>query len=424
MANNKKRGLIDRLLMGSEKSEGYARASLPSNRWELFWDILKGRFWKLVIINLLVLVFFIPLFLLIFERSIFISDFGTKYPFSQSFGLGYQAPVSMVGYAEKIVFNVNTMIFLLMPVALVIAAVGISGGAYVIRNMVWTEGIFVANDFWRGIKLNFKPIICIALLFSLVFYLTSLSISLADFAIAMGMGAKWLFVVSKGLSYTLMVVFTMMTFHMITMCVTYDLKFRNLIKNSFLFTIALVPQNLFFLFLSFIPFIFLLLGGFFMTIGLILVLLLGFSWVLLIWTDYCQWSYDKFINDKVDGAQKNRGIYEKIKDSNSAALQKYREQVALSSLSTLNSRPIKPITDDELTLAELPESFNRSDIEKLNESKRILIEDNERYIEEHKNDPEFIKAQDDAEKLKAEREKRIEEAKKELAKRNKGKNKD
>ena len=35
-------------------------------------------------------------------------------------------------------------------------AIGISGGAYVMRNMVWTEGIFVANDFWRGVKLNYK----------------------------------------------------------------------------------------------------------------------------------------------------------------------------------------------------------------------------------------------------------------------------
>ena len=51
MAQNKKGGLINRLMLGSEKSEGYARASLPSNRWELFWDIFKGRFGKLVVIN-------------------------------------------------------------------------------------------------------------------------------------------------------------------------------------------------------------------------------------------------------------------------------------------------------------------------------------------------------------------------------------
>ena len=42
MAQTKKRSLVERMMLGREKSEGYARASLPSNRWELFWDIFKG----------------------------------------------------------------------------------------------------------------------------------------------------------------------------------------------------------------------------------------------------------------------------------------------------------------------------------------------------------------------------------------------
>ena len=66
----KKGGLINRLIMGSEKSEGYARSTLPSNRWELFWDIVKGRFGKLVIINLLMLLFFIPLIALLVIRYV------------------------------------------------------------------------------------------------------------------------------------------------------------------------------------------------------------------------------------------------------------------------------------------------------------------------------------------------------------------
>ena len=70
MAQKKKGGLIDRLMLGKEKSEGYARATLPSNRWELFWDIFKGRFGKLVIVNLLVLLFCLPLILMIFFRYI------------------------------------------------------------------------------------------------------------------------------------------------------------------------------------------------------------------------------------------------------------------------------------------------------------------------------------------------------------------
>ena len=140
------------------------------------------------------------------------------------------------------------------------------------------------------------------------------------------------------------------------------------------------------------------------------------------WTNFCQWAYDKFINDKVPGAQKNRGIYEKVKESNSEALKQYRQQVALSR-SSLNSRPIKPITDDELKLAELPDSFNREDLIKLQESKDIIYEDNLKYIEEHKNDPEFMPTEEEisARKDEEERKRRIESAKKELEKRNKRK---
>ncbi|MBQ6728184.1 MAG: hypothetical protein IJQ87_04510 [Clostridia bacterium] len=415
----KKRGLIERLMLGSEKSEGYARASLPSNRWELFWDIVKGRFWKLVLLNLLVLLFFIPLFLLIFYRSAAISSFGASMPFAQGFGVGYQAPLSLVGAEQQIVFNVNLITYLFLPIVLMIAALGVSGGAYVIRNMVWTEGIFVANDFWRGIKQNIKQMLLIALLYSIVFYLSVLAISVADFNLASGAGSAWLFVVSKVLSIVMIILFTFMTMHMITMSITYELKFRALIKNSFLFTIGMLPHSAFFLLLGFIPFLLLMLGGIFMPIGIIAIMLIGFSQVLLVWTDFCQWAYDKFINDKVPGAQKNRGIYEKVKESNSEALMQYRKQVALTRTS-LNSRPIKPITDDELKVAELPTSFNRDDIVRLNESKQAIYDDYAKYVEEHKNDPEFLPTEEEkaAEKDKAERDKRIEKAKKELMKRN------
>ncbi len=409
------------MLMGSEKSEGYARASLPSNRWELFWDIFKGRFWKLVIVNLLILLFFIPLFVLFFFRSNAVMNLGAAYPFSSPFGTGYQAPASLVGYAENIVFTVDSMIYLFMPVALMIAMVGVAGGAYVIRNMVWTEGIFVANDFWRGIRQNIKQLLCVGIFYSIVFYLTTLSIDLADQSISLGVGASWVFVVSKILSYGFLAFFSITTLHMITMSVTYELKFFQLLKNSFLFTIALLPQNIFFIFLGVLPFLLCTFGGIFLSIGVILVLLFGFSLFLLVWTDFCQWAYDKFINDRVEGAKKNRGIYEKVKESNSEALKKYREQLALMPKSSLGSRPIKPITDDDLQVAELPTAFSRKDLKALEESKRLIVEDNERYIKEHENDPEFVSARENDERAKTEREKRIEEAKKELAKRNKEK---
>ena len=64
MAKNRSGGLINRIYFGKEKSEDYARSTLPTNRWELFFDILKGRFGKLIIINIL------KVFILLIEKYI------------------------------------------------------------------------------------------------------------------------------------------------------------------------------------------------------------------------------------------------------------------------------------------------------------------------------------------------------------------
>ena len=419
MAQKKKRSLMDRFLLGSEKSEGYARASLPSNRWELFWDIFKGSFFKLILINLLILIFCIPFIALLIFRYMSISSYGIIYPFSQSFGIGYGALPSMVGLSESIVYQTNLMVLVLMPITFLIAAVGISGGAYVIRNMVWTEGIFVANDFWHGIRKNFKQISIVLLIYSCILYFSLVTVALCDLQIATDVPNEWIFVVSKVMTLTLIVTLTIMTLHMITMSVTYEVTLRALIKNSFLFTIGLLPQNLFFIALGLIPYLITLLGQFFSLIGTLIIIAFGVAYFLLVWTDFCQWGYDRFVNDKVPGAQKNKGIYTKVGKDEAASLKEYKKQIALAERSSLSNKPIKPITDDELKIVELPTSFNRADIEKLNQSKQAIYEDHERYVKEHMSDPEFQKNEQDIEyeKQQEERQKRIEKAKKELSKR-------
>ncbi len=425
MAGKKRGGLISKLVIGAEKSEQYARASLPSNRWELFWDILKGRFGKLVIVNLLTAVFFVPLIALIIMTNMSVAGYGSLCPYAEPFGVGYQAVTSFAGFKENIVLNMNVSMFALLPVAMIFAGLGISGGAYVIRNMVWTEGIFVANDFWRGIKQNFLSVVMICVFYSIILYATIISVSYENALIANGKGIKWLLITSQVFIFAVFAFVSIMTLHMISMVINYKVTVGQMIKNSLILTLGLLPQNILFAVIAFLPLAFLFFGGTWLAIGIILFVLLSISFCMLCWTNYCQWAYDKFMNDNVVGAKKNRGIYEKVKDGDSEALKKYKEQLALASASTLSQRPIKPITDEELKLAELPQSFKREDIEKLNESRKALYEDNERYIEEHKNDPQYKKAEESklqAEAaLKSEREKRIEQAKKELNKRNKKK---
>jgi hypothetical protein len=202
------------------------------------------------------------------------------------------------------------------------------------------------------------------------------------------------------------------------------MKAKHLIKNCFLFSTSLLLPNIFFFAISLLPFILVFLGGYALMIGLLIVIFLGFSFALLVWMNYCQWCYDSFINPKIKGAKKNRGIYEKVSKNDAEAVKRYKEALILSKMSSLGHKPVKPITDEELQLAELPASFNRSDIEKLNKSRKELYEDNEKYIREHSSDEHYAnleKAQEDLNSAEQERLKRIEQAKKELAKRKKKK---
>ena len=360
-----KKGFIARMLEGKERDEEYARSTLPTNRWALFWDIFKGRFSKLVIVNLLMLLFCIPLIVVV----VFMMSYGSAQralmPFSQWMLVGYPAIPSLVGVPEQVAVSTNLMFTPFILVGALIAGIGISGGMYVIRNMVWTEGIFVANDFWRGIKINIGVVLLSTLFYVVMLMLMILAIGWADLFIATGTGNRVLFTISQVVSYIAIAIFTIMYLWMLAMGGSYKLKFHQLLKNAFLMTFGLIFQNIFFVVLMAIPVILILLGSFFQMIGFIIMVLFGLSLMLLIWLDYTQWAFDKFIESKREGGKVNRGIYEKVNKkggSQSKAVQEYQQNLeeAMSVKSDLSSRPIKPITDD-LKVYELPESFSRDD---------------------------------------------------------------
>ena len=397
MAQQKK-GLIARMLEGKERSEEYARSTLPTNRWQLFWDIFKGNFWKLVKVNLLTLLFFIPLLVIVILSILLTENNGIIYPFGANLGVGYPAAPQMQGLSESLTLRSGMTIYLLVSLSSIVAAVGLSGGMYVIRNMVWTEGIFVGNDFWRGVKLNYKNALQTAMFFCILFSFCQTLVNISNLSLASGTLSKgqetWLRI-SQGASYLFMSVGAMMALWMIALGVNYKMNFFVMLKNSFLMTIGTLPQTVFFGVLAFVPVIFLVVGGsMLMSIGIVTFVLFGLAYALLVWLDFAQWVFDKFINPKLDGAKVGRGIYNRdgssqLTGDDSAASIEYQRMILSHGKSRLVARPIKPI-DDSLQVYELPQSFTREDLKKLRESKQNIAEDSEAYAEEHKNDLRYV----------------------------------
>lgn len=400
MAEQKK-GLITRLLEGKEKSEEYARGTLPTNRWQLFWDIFKGNFGKIVKVNLLILIFMLPAIAVVVLRLLLNSSNGITYPFGANLGVGYPAFPNVVGLSESLTVQSDLITYLLLMVASLIAAVGISGGMYVVRNMVWTEGIFVANDFWRGVKLNYKNALQTALFFLAVLTLCSYLINTTDLVLIAdtsisGFKRGWMHV-SRAISYVTIFIAALMSLWMLALGVNYKQTFFTMIRNAFLLTLGTFPQTLFFAFLALLPFVLFMLGGnLFTVIAVFVVILFAFAYLLLLWLDYAQWAFDKFINPKIQGARVGRGIYNKEDGAStaynvgeSAASIEYKRQLLAAGKSDLVARPIKPI-DDSLQVYELPPSFTRADLQRLRESKQNIVEDTKTYAEEHKNDLRYV----------------------------------
>ncbi|MBQ9714408.1 MAG: hypothetical protein IJV83_03695 [Clostridia bacterium] len=400
MAQQKK-GLIARLLEGKEKSEEYARSTLPTNRWQLFWDVFKGNFGKVVKANLLILLFFIPMIIVIYFGITFLKNSGVLGPYNQGTAMGFPCPGELTGLASWSTVQNEFMLYVAVLLSSVLAAVGLAGGMYVIRNMVWTEGIFVTNDFWRGVKLNYKNALQAALFFCTVLLIGKSMINFAEFTLDASDSGKVQEVflkISIGTSWVFIVLAAMMSFWYIALGVNYKMKFLILLRNSFLITIGALPQTVFFGALALLPFALLLLYsvwpiGFILLIAIVVIFLFGFSWALLLWLDFAQWLFDKYINPKISGAKVGRGIYKKdgtaAEEGDSAAALEYQRTLLSHGRSRLVARPIKPI-DDSLQVYELPQSFSREDLRRLRESKENIRDDTEAYAEEHKNDLRYV----------------------------------
>ena len=397
MAQQKK-GLITRMLEGKERSEEYARSTLPTNRWQLFFDIFKGNLGKLVKINLLMLLFFIPTIAVIIFGVIINESTGLTYPFGANLGIGYPAEPMQQGLSEMLVFYNDITINLFIALTMPIASVGLAGGMYVIRNMVWTEGIFVANDFWKGVKLNFKNALQTMLFFCVVLLVSTTLINFAEFTLVAGKVEGWqetMLRISIGTSYVFLGLAAMMSLWMIALGVNYNMGFLTLFKNSFLMTVGTLPQTIFFGVIALLPFVLLIIGGgFLMALAVMVVLFFGLAYALLVWLDFTQWVFDKYINPKIEGAKVGRGIYNKDGSStlvggDSAASVEYQRMLLSHGRSRLVARPIKPI-DDDMQVYELPQSFTREDLKRLRESKEVIAEETEAYAEEHKNDLRYV----------------------------------
>lgn len=272
------------------------KRTLPHNRKEVFFDLLKYRKMTLFALSCFVFMFFIPLaadlFYFNFLESVAIADGKYEYLFSLFF-------YSM----------------LIMLPCMIIGFLGFAGGFYVAKRLVWQESVNLAVDFFNGIKENWKHAIINGLVFGI--FLFGLVVGSAYFIIyapsapiwcGVGIGALVLAFLVFGMVISLN--FTQEVYYENGVIVTY--------KNSFCF-LGLLNWKVLVTFLLSTGGVMALACFNLITLG---AGMLGFavlnSVVIIIYTLLSHHAFDKYINKVHYPDMVGKGLYKLEKEDKEA----------------------------------------------------------------------------------------------------------
>ncbi len=136
---------------------------LPSNRQEVFFDLLKHRWTDILFLGFLLLLFATPFLIARYQRLLVTTDFFQKYVSGElEENLAFQAILSF-----------NNMINLIHIPLLVLFAIGLAGVIRIVKKLAWSEYISTRHDLLAGIKENSLHIGAVFLLMGLGNFLLS-----------------------------------------------------------------------------------------------------------------------------------------------------------------------------------------------------------------------------------------------------------
>jgi len=272
-------GFFNRMYYGNPNKPDLKKEDVQEGPIKLFFIVLQVRFWKLIQLNLLYSLFWVPAFAVVYMNLMAVA----------------QSP-EFLEAAGNLQSFLLSMLILLVP-CMLIAGPATAGTTYVLRNWSRDEHAWVWSDFKDALKQNWKESILIMLINGLaliIFYVNILFYTVQA-------QSSFLFVVLRYFILVIGVIYAMMNMFVFPMLVTYKLKIRDIFKNALIFTIAELPR-------AFVIFLlaFLLFGVvFYYSIPFIIpFFIVGLTFPMFITVSFANWVFNKYLNKKIEKNEK------------------------------------------------------------------------------------------------------------------------
>jgi len=289
-------GLMNNYMYGKAGQADFTPEQLPANRVQLFFSMLKIRFSGLIGMNLLYLLFALPMIAWTFLNILATS--GNVY------NEAGEIIDTVVLTTEELLGYVNVYLMGLVPCMMVLS-IGIVGITYVLRNWARDQHSFVLSDFKDAIKNNWKQALILGLINGVAPWIAFTCYRY--YGLMSANSVVW--VIPQTLVVCIFVLWCLINMLIFPMMVTYDMKFKTLIRNSFIMGLARLP---FTLLIGIVPIAVPVVIAIFVPFGwiaaLIFYALIGLAGTMFIQISYANACFDRFLNPRIEGAEVNRGL--------------------------------------------------------------------------------------------------------------------
>ena len=268
----------NKIFIGNPDKKDFTAKDLPKTRVDQYFDVVKLRFSGMVLGNVLYMLFALPLIL-----------FSLYYWFSVASLTQDEAIQQVFTGQENLLLS-----YLLICVPLYAITGPAKAGLYFcLRNWVWNERATIREHFWKEFRRSFWKALLLnlfsaMLLFAGAWWIATLLMNAEAHA--------WMRYAAIAIGIAMVAYFMSSIYHF-PQLVTYQLSFRQILKNSFIYLVVQFPRTL----LAVLIYVLTAVVCYFLgQILLVVILFMGMAFIYLGQMIFSNFLFDKYVNAPED----------------------------------------------------------------------------------------------------------------------------
>lgn len=237
-------GLVDIVGVGNDR-EDLLPLSIAGSRFSYVKEMYSRCPGKLMKTNLLIILFILPAVAWLIYRTMLDDSINYLLPYSANLGIGYPVISDIAKLSASYKYYYNILKYTVLVLFFIVAAFGIAGGVYTVRQIMQDEKVKIFKTFFRGIKKQAMPCLWFGFILGLENLVLMFAVHCLDYISTLSDGATLAIKIVVIVIMAIMLILTIpVALFYITQNVCFEMKSRTLLKNSFIYTFRLPLQNI------------------------------------------------------------------------------------------------------------------------------------------------------------------------------------